>query len=164
MQHKRLIFSAVLVFGFGLTGLLAQQAILATSGNVIVSGQGTVSWSVGQIVYTTNNGTTGSVAQGVQQSFEISVVNGIEKTKNLNILVSAYPNPATDYLLLRIENSEITNISFQLFDIGGKLLEGRELSGSETIIDFSNLVPAIYYLRVNENNNELKTFRIIKKL
>lgn len=162
MRHKRFIFSAVLFFGFGLTGLRAQEALLATSGNIVVSGQGTVSWSVGQVVYTTNYGTTGSVAQGIQQSFEISVINGIEETKNLNLLVSAYPNPATDYLVLSVDDLEISNISFQLFDINGKPVKGGRLSGNETSIDFSNLVSAIYYLKVIENNKEIKTFKIIK--
>lgn len=162
MRYKRFIFSAVLFFGFGLTGLLAQQALLASSGNVIVSGQGTVSWSVGQIVYTTNIETTGSVAQGVQQAFEISDVTGIEETNDGNILVSAYPNPATDFLLLRVDNSEISNISFQLFNMSGKLVEGRQLSNNETSIDFSNLESGIYYLKVIENSKEQRTFKIIK--
>ncbi len=46
----------------------AQQATTATGGDASGSG-GTVASSVGQIVYTTNTGTTGSVVQGVQQPF-----------------------------------------------------------------------------------------------
>ncbi|MGC8754863.1 MAG: hypothetical protein ACP5QJ_07625, partial [Thermosulfidibacteraceae bacterium] len=78
MRHKKLKLSAVLLLGLGLTGLQAQESVNATGGNASGNG-GTVAYSVGQVVYTTNTGTNGSVAQGVQQPFEISVVSGIEE-------------------------------------------------------------------------------------
>ena len=162
MRHKKLKLSAVLLLGLGLTGLQAQTAVPATGSNASGSG-GTVSYSVGQVVYTTNTGgSNGSVAQGVQQPFEISVVTGLEETKGIILSVSAYPNPTTDFLNLKVENYDNTNLSYQLFDISGKLLETKKITGNETSINTSNLVPATYFLKVTENNKEVKTFKIIK--
>ncbi|MEJ5266144.1 MAG: hypothetical protein WHT29_12590, partial [Bacteroidales bacterium] len=104
MRHKKLKLSAIILLGLGLTGLQAQESVNATGGNAFGSG-GSVSYSVGQVVYTTNSGTNGSVAQGVQQPYEISVVTGLEEAKGINLSVSAYPNPTTDYLTLRIDAS-----------------------------------------------------------
>ncbi len=73
MKYKNLKLSAILLLGLGLTGLQAQTSVNATGGNASGSG-GSASYSVGQVVYTTHTGTNGSVAQGVQQPFEISVV------------------------------------------------------------------------------------------
>jgi hypothetical protein len=162
MRHLQLKFGAILFFALGLTGIQAQEVITTSGGNASVSDQGSVSWSVGQVVYTTYTGTTGSVAQGVQQSFEISVVSGIEEARDIDLLFSAYPNPATDYLILRTDNFEVSNLSYQLYDNNGKLLEREILSGNETIIDMSNFVPATYFLKVTGNNKEVKTFKIIK--
>ena len=103
MRHKRLKLSAVLLLGLGLTGLQAQQSINAAGGNATGSG-GMVSYSVGQVAYKTHTGTSGSVSEGVQQPYEISVVTAIEKTKGINLSVTAYPNPTTDFLQLKIEN------------------------------------------------------------
>jgi hypothetical protein len=50
----------------GLGGLQAQETPAATGGEATVSG-GTVSYSVGQVVYTSAKGRNGSAAQGVQQ-------------------------------------------------------------------------------------------------
>ena len=162
MRHKKLKLSAVLLLGLGLTGLQAQTAVPATGSNASGSG-GTVRYSVGQVVYTTNTGgSNGSVAQGVQQPFEISVVTGLEETKGIILSVSAYPNPTTDFLNLKVENYDNTNLSYQLFDISGKLLETKKITGNETSINTSNLVPATYFLKVTENNKEVKTFKIIK--
>jgi len=160
MKHKRLKLSAVLLLGLGLTGLQAQETIPATGGNASGSG-GTVSYSVGQVVYTTNTGTNGSVAQGVQQPFEISVVTGIEQTA-INLAISAYPNPTTDFLRLKVESEKLKDLSYQLYDLNGKLLQNKKIEGNETSIVMSNLVPATYFVKVTEGNKEVKTFKIIK--
>lgn len=161
MRHKRLQLIAVLLLGLGLTGLQAQTSVNATGGNASGSG-GSASYSVGQVVYTTNTGTSGSVAQGVQQPYEISVVTGLEEATGINLSVTAYPNPTTDYLTLRIDEFEISNLSFQLFDMNGKLLQNEKITGNQTSIVMSNLVPATYFVRVIQGNQSIKEFKIIK--
>jgi len=164
MRHKKLKLSAVLLVGLGLTGLQAQTSVNATGGNASGSG-GSASYSVGQVVYTTNTGTSGSVAQGVQQPYEISVVTGLEEAKGINLSVSAYPNPTTDYLILSIDASttlSIQSMSYQLYDMNGKLLQSEKITGNQTSIGMSNLVPANYFVKVIQANKEVKTFKIIK--
>lgn len=162
MRHKKFKFSAVLLLGLGLTGLQAQTSVNATGGNASGSG-GTVAYSVGQVVYTTNTGTNGSVAQGVQKPFEISVVTAIEEAKGINLSVSAYPNPTTDNLTLEVKDFKLSTLHFQLYDMSGKLLQSEKITGNQTSIVMSNLVPANYFVKVVQNNKEVKTFKIIKK-
>lgn len=163
MRRKRLKLrlSAVLLLGLGLTGLQAQQSVNATGGNASGSG-GSASYSVGQVVYTTNTGTNGSVAQGVQQPYEISVVTGMEEAKGISLSVSAYPNPTFDYLTLVVKDFELSNLSFRLYDVNGKLLQNEKISGNQTSIVMSNLVPANYFVKVIQGSKEVKTFKIIK--
>ena len=161
MRQKRLKLSTVLLLGLGLTGLQAQESVNATGGNALGDG-GSVSYSVGQVVYTTNTGTNGSVAQGVQQPYEISVVTAIEDAKGINLSVSAYPNPTTDYLTLSIGEFDISNVSYQLYDMNGKLLQNEKITGNQTSIVMSNLVPATYFVKVIQGSKEVKTFKIIK--
>jgi hypothetical protein len=161
MQRKRLQLSAVLLFGLGLTGLQAQESVNVTGGNASGSG-GSASYSIGQVVYKTNTGTNGSVGQGVQQPFEIFVVTGIEQAKDINLSVSAYPNPTTYYLTLEVKDFELSNLHFQLFDMLGKLLQTDKITDIQTSIVMSNLVPATYFVKVIQGNKEVKTFKIIK--
>jgi len=165
VRHKKVKLCAILLFGLGLTGLHAQEAIPASGGNASGSG-GSSSYSVGQMVYTTNTGTNGSVAQGVQQPFEISVVTGIDEAKDITLQCMAFPNPTIDNLNLKVDASttlSIQSLSYQLFDVSGKLLETKKVEGSETSIAMGSLVPATYFLKVIQNNKEIKTFKIIKK-
>lgn len=161
MRHKKLKLSAVLLLGLGLTGLQAQTSVNATGGDASGSG-GSASYSVGQVVYTTNTGTNGSVAEGVQQPYEISVVTGLEEAKGINLSVMAYPNPTTDYLTLEVKDFDLSNLHFQLYDMQGKLLQSEKITGSQTSIVMSNLVPATYFVKVIQENKEVKTFKIIK--
>ena len=164
MRHKQIKLSAVLLLGLGLTGLQAQESINATGGNASGSG-GSVSYSVGQIVYTTNIGTNGSVANGVQQPFEISVVTGLEEATGIMLSLTAYPNPTTDYLTLSIDAStklSIQSMSYQLYDMQGKLIQNEKITGKQTSIVMSNLIPATYFVKVIQKNKELKTFKIVK--
>ncbi len=154
MRHKRLKLSALLFLGLGLTGLQAQTSVNATGGNASGSG-GSASYSVGQLAYTTNTGTNGSVSEGVQQPFEISVVTGLEEAKGINLSVTAYPNPTTDYLTLSISEFEISNLTYQLYDISGKLLQSEKITDNQTSIVMSNFVSGIYFVKVILDHNLL---------
>ena len=159
MEHKIKI-STLILLTLGLTKSYAQQASTATGGDASGSG-GTVAYSVGQVVYVTNTGSNGSVAQGVQQPYEISIGLGVEN-QSINLAIAAYPNPTNDYLTLSVSNLELSNLNFQLFDISGKLIENRKITSTTEIICMENLASATYFLKVTNNNNEVKTFKIIK--
>ncbi|MCX8055438.1 MAG: T9SS type A sorting domain-containing protein, partial [Ignavibacteria bacterium] len=161
MQHKKKIFFIISILVLSLVELQAQESINAAGGNASGSG-GSVSYSVGQVFYTTNSYANTSVAQGVQQPYEISVVSSVEEAKSITLSVSAYPNPATDYLQLQIEGEMIENLSYQLVDITGKLLQNQQILNNQTTIIISNYVSSTYFLKVFQGNKEIKTFKIIK--
>lgn len=161
MRQKRLKLCTVLLLGLGLSGLQAQESINVTGRNASGSG-GSSNYSVGQVVYQTHIGTNGSVAEGVQQPFEISVVTGIEEAKIINLSVSAYPNPTSDYLILSIDEFDVSNLSYLLYDIDGKLLQNEKIARKETNIVMNNLVSAIYIVKIIQGYKEVKTFKITK--
>jgi hypothetical protein len=164
MLHKRVKLSALLLFGLALAGLQAQQiheSIPATGGNASGNG-GSASYSVGLVFYNTSDGTSGSVSQGVQQPFEISVVTGINETKGITLQCTVYPNPAIDFLTLKVENYTTEALTYHLCDVNGKLLDSQKMEGNDAIIAMSNLISATYFLKVIQGNKELKTFKIIK--
>ena len=151
-----LIAAGILWAGFA----QAQESANSSGGDATGSG-GTVAYSIGQVVYTTNTGTNGSVAQGVQQPYEISIVLGIDN-HTINLELTAYPNPTTNFLTLNVGNAELSTLNFQLYDILGKLIESRKIISSSETIAIENLPTATYFLKVTNNNNEVKTFKIIK--
>ncbi len=171
---KKLITVIILIFG--LSSLQAQETVSAAGGEATGSG-GSASYSIGQVAYTTHTGTNGNYsAQGVQQPFEISVVTGIPEAENINLSLSVYPNPASDFLTLSIDASTTLNIRslwYELYDTNGKLLKSKNITADKTKITTSDLAPAIYFLKVyaveknertgiTDNEKEIKNFKIIK--
>jgi hypothetical protein len=138
----------------------AQESTNASGGDVIGSG-GSVAYSIGQVVYTTNTGSAGSVAQGVQHAFEIFTV-GIKETE-LNISLTAYPNPTTENLTLQISDYNNEKLAYQLFDMQGKQISNGQVTAQQTQINMNGLPSATYFVYiVNRDNKKVQSFKIIK--
>ncbi len=175
IKSKRISVILLFIFTILLSTIQAQQTIPTTGADATGTG-GSVSYTIGQVVYMTNSGINGSVAEGVQQAYEISVVIGIEQAKDINLYCTVFPNPSNDLLTLKVENYDIKNLLYQLFDLSGKLLETKKITSNQTSITISNLPSGTYLLKIIQTNNSLsndlsanhnskayiKTFKIIK--
>jgi hypothetical protein len=159
MKSLKIKLITIIMLSTG-SATIAQSTHPATGGNSQGSG-GTVSYTVGQVFYQFNSDGNGSVAQGVQQAYEISVITAIEGVDAISLEIIVYPNPATDHLNLKVENYETNNLSYQLFNINGILLLDRKIEGPETGIVFRHFTAGTYFLKVIDKQREIKTFKII---
>lgn len=156
-----MIISALLFLGFGLFRLQAQEALSTVGGNASGS-EGSVSYTIGQIAYTTNIAISGSVAQGVQQPFDISIILGEDESTPVDLLLSVYPNPVTDFIQLKVDQKQLTGFSYQLLTMQGKLLEAKQITEFITGINMCNLLTATYFLKIKLDNKTVRTFKIVK--
>jgi hypothetical protein len=161
MKQQRKVLSIFFLFGFWIAIVQGQETTPVTGGNATGTG-GTVSYTIGQVVYTTISCTTGTITQGVQQPFEILVVTGTKKELNLILEVSVYPNPTRGPVKLIVESFEHENLRFHLYDISGVILQDKKVESRETEVSFENLPSSIYFLKVFNNNKEVKVFKIVK--
>jgi hypothetical protein len=160
MKTKTFRFT-LLVLLFYITTGKAQYAI-TSGGKSTDNSSGEISYTVGQLAFETTKNSQGSIAAGVQQPFEISTVLSNPGFSELNINFVAYPNPTLDNLTLKIENIDTKDFYYQIIDMNGRLLIDTKLTGNETIIQMKNYVKATYFLKITQNNKEVKTFKIIK--
>jgi hypothetical protein len=167
MDLKKLILGTYLLMGFGLSGLHAQYVISAAGGNASGSG-GSLNFTAGQIVNTSLTGTGGTASNSVQLPFEIFIGSGLEEAGGITIQFSAYPNPVKEILYLKVEDYDLKDLSFQLYQYNGKLIRSQKLSNKETSIPMDNLPSATYFLKIiytksnGGSQKEIKTFKIIK--
>ncbi len=160
-QKKVLLSTLFLIFGFIL--LQAQESIAAAGGESTGFG-GTVSYTIGQMFYMTSVDNSTSIAEGVQQPFEISVSTGVDEP-GINLNISAYPNPTLNYLHLEVDasvNRNYQTMQYQLFDANGRLIAMEKIVSDVTTIITSELSPATYFLKILGDREELKTFKVIK--
>lgn len=173
LQIQINIIQIILVFLFGAVNsdLIGQQAIPAVGGTALGSG-GSVSYSVGQVVYTTKNSSGGTVLEGVQQTYEISIISGVDDAKLITLSCSVFPNPVISHLTLRVEENFSHQLAYQLYTLNGQSLHSAKIVSPETTISMENLSSGLYFLRIIETKGNmpltdlslrvLKIFKIIK--
>lgn len=137
-----------------------QQAVIPGGGNAAGS-LGNSSFTIGQIAYASNGNANYSVAEGVQQPYEISTL-AVDEHIQSNIQLTAYPNPTLDYLTLDIDTLEIEALQYSLIDINGKLLSEEKITNQFTTINFTSLPGSTYFIKVTTEGKNIKTFKIIK--
>ncbi len=148
------------------------QVAIPAAGGKASSKEGSVSYSVGQVDFTTAKSEYGRVSEGVQQTYEISVISGLDEAKDFTLSCIVYPNPVIDYLTLKVDEKYILKLSYQIYTLDGKLIETKVIQSSETPIGMKTLRSQIYLLRVYDTQPALssdpaqkrilKTFKIIK--
>lgn len=136
------------------------QTSVNAAGGTVSNTSGSVSYSIGQVAYQSVSNTSGSVSQGVQQAYVISTLS-LEENK-FNFSLSAYPNPITDNLNLRVANFNQEKLSYRLIDTEGKLLSQGDIQTQETSLDMRQLPVATYFVEVLHDAKKVQSFKIIK--
>lgn len=160
MKNKK--GSILLLLGL-IYGTTYCQSTTLSSGGLAYGSNGSVSYSIGQIIHESQFGKDGKVSQGIQQPFEISQVLGNHPTPGINLLMSVFPNPATEILSLQVEEYFLEELSYSFFDSNGRILDEKKILNRQTSINLTGLPSSIYFLKVKIKNKEIKNFKIIKK-
>ena len=134
----------------------AQSAVATAGGDA--TGDGSVSFTVGQTVFTTVANENGSISQGVQQAYEITTETGIDVTE---IQLSAFPNPTSDVLNLTIDG-DFGKVTYALFNNSSALLAKGTANGPKTQIQMGAFKPGVYFLEVKAEGKTVKRFKVVK--
>ena len=135
------------------------QSTIATAGGDGQTSEGSVSYTVGEVVYTASANKSGYIVQGVQQSFDIQPIASLGTNADL-VECSVFPNPTLDKIML--QTGDLKLVKFQIFNLEGDLLETKDSDQSQTEIPFSNYPSGAYFLKISSNSELVKTFKIIK--
>lgn len=152
---------------FSLLGLFAmgQSAIVPLGGDAQGS-TGSVSYTVGQVVTQTAANSNGSisVAEGVQQPYEIQTV-GVNNYPMISLNALVYPNPTENMAQLELNGFELPADGLQanLFDSKGKLLQRIPVTGDITEFHIGQYATGTYYLELRHGEQHIKTFKVVRK-
>ena len=157
---KRLFLTVV--FGIAFFSAIAQTAspeLVSSAGESFKNTGYQLDWSIGECVTATHSSGSYVITQGFHQNFyEITTVKDLAKDINITV----YPNPTTNFLTVNLEASARPLSVLTITDINGKILQHSEVTNDQEQLDFSNYANGIYFLDVKQNNQLIKSFRIIK--
>jgi hypothetical protein len=136
------------------------QQVIATSGNYQSTTTGSISWTLGETLVTTCSAGSKILTQGFQQANITVLPSGLNQISYGDIV--AYPNPATEFIKLKIENITLQGASFSIADLQGKNLLMKQPVSDNQLIDLSSYATGVYLLTVWINQQPIKVFKIIK--
>ena len=146
---------------FVANSIFSQATFIALGGEATGSG-GSSSYTVGQLIYITSAESNGTLDASIQQSFELLTLSTKELTP-LKLTAFAYPNPTVDNIVLALKNSNLIGLTYVIYDTNGQLVTSGKVRQKTTRITMQHLPAGVYILKVNQNNQALKIFKIIKK-
>ena len=142
---------------------LTGQTSVNTCGGDGTGNGGSVAFSIGQVFFQVVEDPQISFSEGVQQAFEISIVDGIEEEDPLSFVISAFPNPTMDVLHIELKDEFTGSVMFQVHDAIGNLIQEGEVSTSKFTIQTTDWSGGAYYLHVyNTDSLQSSTLKFIK--
>lgn len=99
--------------------------------------------------------------QGQTETHTFNVTDQLSIEDKTLASTAIYPNPTNDNVFI---NSKIKINKAQVYDVLGKTVftKKNELNGIENL-NFSKLSNGLYFVRLEGDNNETKTIRVVKK-
>lgn len=150
---------------FCIAGIVAAQSAVVSVGGDAQGNGGSVSYTVGQVAVQTvaNSNGSVSVAEGVQQPYEIMTV-GVDDYPQIVLDAVVYPNPTDNVAQLRLNGFEIPAAGLRaiLYDGSGKRLQTIPVTGDLTPFQIGQYATGTYYLEVRDEKRILKTFKVVR--
>ncbi len=161
MKHKILLISLSIVFYvLTATGQTLTPYLISSGGDHAAGEQVTLSWSIGELAIETFQASDSWLTQGFHQG-GLDIINSYEALP-LDYEISVFPNPVQDFLTLQGTFEDPSQMGYRIFDFQGRLLAEKQLDGKNTIISFGGLEPSVYFIKVIQKNQVVKTFKIVK--
>ena len=152
-MKKRIFLFATFFAAFAATA----QEVVSSQGQTYSNANGSIDFTVGEVIINTGSNGTNDLTQGFHQTNWNFL--GVEDFAP-DYQVTIFPNPTED--VLNIRTSAFENVTYTLYDAQGKLVMQNILSAEQTPIQVSQLAPGSYSLTLNNETQNLKTFKLIK--
>lgn len=147
----------LVLFSLLAAGSVSAQEVLSTQGESYSNASAKIDFTIGEVVINTGTDGTNELTQGFHQTNWNFV--GLDDYAP-DYQVTIFPNPTQD--VLNIKTSVFENITYTLFDAEGKLVMQNIISAEQTPIQVSQLAPGAYSLILNNETQNLKTFKLVK--
>ena len=143
---------------------MSQSVVASVCADGVGSG-GTMSLTVGEVVYQFGENGDYSMTGGVQGSYTVYANEGNEGIAGVEPLpfeVAVYPNPVTDRLTVRVSDGG-ARLRCQLYSLGGALLADQPLSQGEATLAMGLYAAGSYLLRCVDADGRQQNFKVVKR-
>ena len=160
-MKNRFLFTMFFMVAFCLKAQQLSPSVICNASGTLNNGTANVYWTIGETIVETMQSGNNQLSNGFQQANYI--ITAVKNNKTLYD-IQLFPNPTANLLNLKINAAQLKNAQFQLFDMQGKVVKEDALQNELTAIDFSQLMPSVYWLKLEDAAHEVVgTFKIVKQ-
>jgi hypothetical protein len=149
--------NTIMLFSLLTTLSVSAQEVIATQGDSYSNASANIDFTIGEVVINTGTDGNNDLTQGFHQT-NWNFLGVEDFAPNYEAII--FPNPTED--VLNIRTSTFENVTYTLYDAQGKLVMQNILSAEQTPIQVSQLAPGVYLLTLNNQTQNLKTFKLVK--
>ncbi len=134
--------------------------VVSSTGDYYVGSAATLSWTLGEVVTDTYNGTSNQLTQGFHQpDLRFSILEDLATEMTLNL----FPNPTNGLVSFEVKNN-LNTLQVAILDPSGRMIYSTTYFAESVLqIDMSAYANGIYYMQVTtESNQKIKTLKIEK--
>jgi hypothetical protein len=158
---RKNISIVIVCFLLALPVIVSSQQVISPNGHHAQNSQAMLSWTVGEPFINTLIAGENILTQGFHQG-KLTVTAIFEK-RTLPFNITVYPNPANDLLYLKIEPETSQKFRYALYSMNALLLKEAPVTGSMIEISFSHYMPGSYLLKIMNEDEEIRIFKILKR-
>lgn len=163
---RKIFIVPVLVFAaFSANAQLKQSDIVSAGGGYAEKGTISLSSTIGEPAGGTFTSGTLTMVLGFQQAFDIKGTGVLEKEAKdgLDVSVSIYPNPVSDFVNVKLSNAVEEKLNVLILNNMGAVLKSVDFDNeTEVNIDVADMPKGVYLVRVIAGSTMIKTQKIIK--
>jgi len=164
MKKVYMLLIVALSATYGIAQVSGQHEVIGSAGKELITNQGTINFTVGEVSIETNSADT-LEGIGMTQGFQQSYFQILEITENPieDFKVRVWPNPTIRYLNIELgEQQENEHIQAQITDGSGVKLEEFNVFENPKI-DLETYPVSTYFLRIYDTKNmNVRLYKIIK--
>jgi hypothetical protein len=150
---------------FGISQTISPQSI-NSSGKTMVQSNGSLTFTVGELVVLTQIDTDGNTLGSGFTSGAVITTATIQEPNASVINLKVYPNPTTDLVTVSIQETKLAQVVLEIMDANGKIVSLEKYAGISNNIGISTSlwVKGSYILNLKDSKNQvLGSYKIIKQ-
>lgn len=162
MKKYILLFTTIVLASYGFAQTI-ERSVFAASGNYTKTSTLSLSSTLGEVFAATLNSSSTVLTQGFQQPTIAGGV-GVSELENNSFLV--YPNPFHN--VINIKSTFKGNYTLKVVDVLGRNLyvdfsNNNLISNLNVELNMSDYESGMYFLKLYDDSNHLKTIKIQKQ-
>lgn len=137
------------------------QQVTASAGAEHKNANGSVTFTLGELVIAALQGGGTQLTQGFHQNnIQVTVTAVFDPIFSS---VKVFPNPTAERVFIHLGNSSLNGSTYRLHDLNGRQLSAGNIRGKQATIEVASYVPGIYVLTILKDEKTMITYQIIKQ-